>query len=83
MRLETHSKAQDKFLSIVRVEDGPYLSNRVLFDIILEFRGHDHIYFAHSVYTKDTWVDFKFIHATDLHISKRLDNFRNFLLVDR
>jgi len=55
------------------------LKNQRLYDIILKLPVRRiHAIGAHSVYIKDSWNDFQFIHLSDTHVSRRLDNFRRF-----
>lgn len=49
-----------------------------LYDIILKFPGRTHSIAPHSIYVKDDWENFHFIHLTDTHVSRRLDAFRKF-----
>ncbi|MCF2505312.1 metallophosphoesterase [Dyadobacter sp. CY107] len=57
----------------------PQLTERALHDIIIKLPNSRMFNLApHSVYIKKDWKDFKFIHATDLHISSRLDTWRKF-----
>ncbi len=67
-----------KFASSVRIEALTSVKQNTLYDIILKFPGRSHSIAPHSLYFKDNWEDFKFIHATDVHVSKRLDGFRKF-----
>ena len=54
------------------------VKNYQLYDIILKFPSRIHAIAPHAVYVKDSWHDFNFIHATDIHVSRRLDGFRKF-----
>jgi hypothetical protein len=55
------------------------LKNHQLYDIILKLPTRTHQVAPHSVYIKDSWHDFTFVHVTDTHVSRRLDGFRKFL----
>src|SRR5690606_16936126 len=59
-----------KFASSVRIEALTSVKQNTLYDIILKFPGRSHSIAPHSLYFKDNWEDFKFIHATDVHVSK-------------
>lgn len=54
------------------------LQNRKLHDFILKFPTSTFHVAPHSAYTRESWTDFKFIHATDTHVSRRVDLFRKF-----
>lgn len=66
------------FSSCARIQLPPAVKQSVLYDIILKFSTRAHNIGPHSLYFKENWDDFKFIHATDIHVSRRLDGFRKF-----
>lgn len=68
----------DTYTSVVRLRDPNGAKNRTLYDIILKFVNRFHAIAPHAIYFRESWHDFKFIHATDLHISRRVDRFRKF-----
>jgi hypothetical protein len=70
--------AFDVFSSVVTLSDKSKVRNRQLYDVILKFPARTHSIAPHAIYFRDAWHDFKFIHATDLHISRRADRFRKF-----
>jgi hypothetical protein len=56
---------------------GQRLNNRQLYDIVFSLPGKQPVMLsAHSIYTRNAWDNFGLIHATDLHVSRRLDGFR-------
>jgi hypothetical protein len=57
---------------------GATLKHRRLYDFILKVPNQAYPLGAHAVYIRDNWTDFKFIHATDSHVSRRNDLFRKF-----
>lgn len=61
-----------------RVSTKALLRNRMLHDLVLKFPTGNFSVAPHSVYIRETWTDFKFIHATDTHVSRRVDIFRKF-----
>lgn len=57
------------------------LKNRQLYD--LQFRNDDGSFYGlspHFLYTRSSWKDFGLIHATDIHVSKRVDTFKSRLM---
>lgn len=56
------------------------LSNNILYDLVI--KGDNDLWLtssAHCFYAKSSWDNFAAIHATDLHVSRRLDSFRKIL----
>lgn len=72
------SPSISKFSSCVRIQAPASIKQSRLYDIILKFPDRSHTIAPHSLYFKDDWDGFKFIHATDIHVSRRLDGFRKF-----
>lgn len=57
------------------------LKDRTLYDIV--FRMDNRRYYAlspHAVYAKASWDNFGLVHATDIHIARRIDGFRKKLI---
>jgi predicted MPP superfamily phosphohydrolase len=59
---------------------GLTMQNRRLYDFILKVPNQAFAIGPHSVYIRNNWTDFKFIHATDTHVSRRVDLFRAFFV---
>ncbi|HEX9987447.1 MAG TPA: metallophosphoesterase [Chloroflexia bacterium] len=56
---------------------GPALEDRSLYNLILRLPDGDLYQLApHALYARRSWERFGFIHATDLHISSRVDQFK-------
>jgi len=52
------------------------LKERALYDVVLSLpTGATYVMSHHAFYVKKAWDNFGFIHATDLHVSRRLDGF--------
>ena len=77
-QLPGFAPAISKFSSAVRIQGLDLIKQSRLYDIILKFPSRSHSIAPHSLYFKDNWDDFNFIHATDVHVSRRLDGFRKF-----
>jgi len=59
---------------------GTTLANQTLYDICIILPSTTKIIISpHCFYLRDSWTDFKFIHATDIHVSRRVDSFRKVL----
>ena len=53
------------------------LADRTLYDIVLLTPGRKPVVLApHAVYARKSWQSFGLVHATDLHVSRRLESFR-------
>jgi len=53
------------------------LINRTLYDIVFRMdNGRYYPLSPHALYTKKSWDDFGLIHATDIHVARRIDGFR-------
>ena len=66
-------------LSMSPVEGSPMV-DRTLYDVILRVPQRRSIVVApHALYAKQSWRSFGYLHATDLHVSRRLDRFRSIL----
>jgi hypothetical protein len=52
------------------------LPTRTLHDLVFRVGPETRTLAAHSVYTRRSWDTFGIIHATDLHVSARVDGFR-------
>lgn len=70
--------AMSQFQSAVRVADESAVRQSKLYDVVLKVKDRSHTIAAHALYFKDDWNTFRFIHATDVHVSRRLDTFRKF-----
>lgn len=56
---------------------GEPLEDRTLYDIVFKMdNGWHYPLSPHSIYVKASWENFGLIHATDIHVSKRIDGFR-------
>ncbi len=56
------------------------VEEKTLYDICIALpNGGMQILSPHSIYIRNGWKDFKFIHATDLHLSRRNDKLRAIL----
>ncbi len=56
---------------------GNRLKNRTLYDLVFKMdNGYFYKFSPHSLYARDSWNDFALIHATDIHVSRRIDGFR-------
>lgn len=61
----------------VLLPDGPALEDRSLYNLSLRLPdGELHTLAPHALYARRSWENFGFIHATDLHISSRVDWFK-------
>ncbi|HYO50055.1 MAG TPA: metallophosphoesterase [Chloroflexia bacterium] len=57
--------------------DGPALEDRSLYNLSLRLPGGELYPLApHALYARRSWERFGFIHATDLHISSRVETFK-------
>ncbi|HYP41073.1 MAG TPA: metallophosphoesterase [Chloroflexia bacterium] len=57
--------------------DSPALEDRSLYNLSLRLAGGELYPLApHALYARRSWESFGFIHATDLHISSRVDHFK-------
>ncbi len=65
-------------LEIRPAADSP-LTTRTLYDLVFRIGPETRMLAAHSVYARRTWDGFGVIHATDLHVSGRVDGFRKTL----
>ncbi len=61
----------------IRPQDRFRLKNRTLYNIGLRLPSNK-VYplSPHSVYVKNAWEEFGFIHATDFHVSRRIEEYR-------
>lgn len=67
-----------QFTLIFALEKGARLLDRVLYDIVFRLdNGHYYSLSPHAIYVKESWDNFGLIHATDIHVSRRIDGFRN------
>ncbi len=53
------------------------LPERTLYNLSLHLPNITLVVAPHIVYTKQSWENFGFIHATDLHLSRRMDTIRS------
>lgn len=61
----------------VLLSGGPELEDRSLYNLSLRLPGGEMQPLApHALYARRSWENFSFIHATDLHISSRVDHFK-------
>jgi len=76
-RLGDHPSAQGGY----GVELGAAgLTERQLYDIVIEGEdGHRHVVAPHAVYCRTDWTDFGFAHITDMHVARRIDQFKRLL----
>ena len=67
-------------IGFARLADGTVLRERTLYDLC--YRGSDGavVISAHCLYARSSWDNFGFIHATDTHVSRRIDSFRQRLV---
>ncbi len=55
---------------------GTELADRTLYDLVIRTQERRTVVVrAHSLYAKSSWANFGYLHATDLHVSRRLDKF--------
>jgi hypothetical protein len=60
--------------------DSERLRDRTLYDLALRLpHGRFHTLAPHALYARRDWQNFGFIHATDLHVSRRVEAFRSSL----
>lgn len=53
------------------------LQGRTLYDVTFRFENRQfYVVAPHAYYTRVLWDNFGFIHATDIHVSRRIDSFR-------
>jgi len=65
----------------LQVAAGNQLANRCLYDLLVRAPGNPPaVAVHHCVYARTDWTDFCLAHATDLHVSARLDSFRKKLI---
>lgn len=71
-------KDRGRYALLVDASPGTHLNDRTLFDLVFCLPGGDPVTLQHhAVYlTEKKWTDFGFIHATDLHVARRDDGFR-------
>ena len=56
---------------------GQALDDRTLYDIVFKLGPGDFpVVGPHAIYAKSSWQDFGAMHATDMHVSERLDSFK-------
>lgn len=65
----------------VLLSDGVVLEDRSLYNLSFrlpdgDLKGELYLLAPHALYTRRSWENFGFIHATDLHISSRVDRFK-------
>lgn len=78
--LRTETATHRVFGITFRVANGARLEDRTLYSLDLrEPGGKTYTLAPHAFYAKRSWEDFGFIHATDIHVSRRLDGFRSIL----
>lgn len=68
-------------MGFARLANGVTLLDRTLYDLC--YRGSDGMVVViapHCVYARSSWDNFGFIHATDTHVSRRIDTFRQRLI---
>lgn len=52
-------------------------TDRALYNVVCHApQGRTAVLFPHAIYARRSWSNFGFIHATDLHVSRRLDTLR-------
>ncbi|MEO6457828.1 MAG: metallophosphoesterase, partial [Chloroflexia bacterium] len=76
--MEARSEGTDgDVLGVSLVATPGSLVDRALYNIVLDLpeRGTYEIA-PHAIYTKSSWDNFGFAHATDLHLSRRTEDFR-------
>lgn len=60
---------------------GHVLENRTLYDLVFKMdNGRFYPFSPHAFYARDNWIDFSLIHATDIHVARRIDTFRSKLV---
>ncbi|MEP6776440.1 MAG: hypothetical protein ABJA50_12665, partial [Chloroflexota bacterium] len=70
-------RQEEGFLSLSLVAEAGVPSDRTLYNITLLLPGGNSYDLApHAVYMKQSWENFGIIHATDLHLSRRVAEFR-------
>jgi 3',5'-cyclic AMP phosphodiesterase CpdA len=68
---------EEGFISVSLAVEADVASDRTLYNIALLLPGGKSYDLApHAVYMKQSWEDFGIIHATDLHLSRRVAEFR-------
>ncbi len=71
------ANSREGFLHLDLVADPDSTKDRTLYNISLHLPRHQPYDLApHSVYAKALWDNFGIIHATDLHLSRRVEDFR-------
>jgi hypothetical protein len=63
-----------------QVGPGQSLEHRRLYDLLFVSSSASPVIAAHCLYARAEWHNFRLAHATDLHISARLDSFRQKLV---
>lgn len=73
------ASAEAAFRVRLQLPAGVRLADRTLYDVVYKNprTGRTYTLAPHAVYAKASWERFGFAHATDLHLSKRLDTFRD------
>jgi hypothetical protein len=74
---ELDGPLQDDMLGVSLVAQPGATADRTLYNIVLDMgEGGVHEIAPHAVYTRRSWDNFGFVHATDVHLSRRADTFR-------
>jgi hypothetical protein len=61
----------------LRPANGSALQDRTLYNVGFRYpNGRTYVLAPHAIYAKKSWDNCGFIHATDLHVSRRLEGFR-------
>ncbi len=77
LKPQRSSRQEEGFLSLSLVAEAGVSSDRTLYNIALSLPGGNSYDLApHAVYMKQSWDNFGIIHATDLHLSRRVAEFR-------
>lgn len=76
IKLKTASPEQ-KTVPLVWTPAAP-LKNRTLYHLMFKMDSGRYFPFSpNAVYARDSWKDFGLIHATDIHVAKRIDGFKD------
>ncbi len=68
------------YVATASLPNNAILQDSTLYDLVVKGTENNWlVYAAHCIYSKNTWENFAAIHATDLHLSRRLDSFRRIL----
>lgn len=74
---DTHTGKTIHVTMTIPADGTPPLRDRTLYDVrVKTTNGSTFAIAPHSVYVRSSWEDFGLIHATDIHVSKRLEGFR-------